>query len=183
MSHKSEPRFYDNDTLSKKLKKTDARVPGSFMTIHTSIESREVGMVLFHITKNELRRYLKDHHISYDSNSEVWKTNYSLVGHYKADDLREKLEDPEELLEGTPAPLNLLVMRVTSKTDYAIVVPNHSEVQKLFDVIKEISQADKRIPDLLNELYKMSMMSVVMNNVAKNHNSVESEVSEVESDE
>ena len=140
-----------------KIVKDDITQSGSLIVLHTPF-GEELGMVLRYIPKKELRDYCKKHNVKIDRDSEIWQHHYAVVGHYK----KEELEALIRAMNFTDKPaLNLLIVKVNSKTSYNVVTGNSPEMVLLFDTIRNIAQDDAAINERLNKLVGVSAMSVM----------------------
>lgn len=144
---------------------TDLREQGSLVNIET-MKGKELAMVLRYISKKELKKYLEDHNISYDKNSEIWERNYAVLGHFKAEDIKTLIE--ENKYDESPK-LNLLIVLVYSKTTYSVIAGTTPEMQLLFEILQGISKADKEIPSLINKLLNVSAMNLATKDMSKSY--------------
>ena len=154
-----------NSNLFLSPKQTDITKQGDLVTIQT-IAGNEVGMVLNYKKKNQLRQVLKDLNVHYDESSEIWKHNYSVLGHYKASDIDYILK--EQKYNEYPK-INILIMKVNSKSDYNLVVGRSPEMLLLIDTLRYISERDKEIPRLMNELLNSSVMHLATKDMSKTY--------------
>lgn len=145
---------------------TDITKQGDLVTLQT-MNGNEIGMVMCHIKKNQLRKYLKDLNISYDESSEIWRHNYSVLGHYKASDIDEYILSNNDMSKFPK--INILIVKVNSKTDYNLVVGRSPEMLLLIDTIKHISVADKEIPGLMTKLLNTSIMGLATKDMKKTY--------------
>ena len=148
-----------------KIVKDDVTKSGSLIVLR-SMYGEELGMVLKFIHKNELKDYCRKHKIQIDKESEIWHHHYAVIGHYKKEELENLIQSMN--FDDKPA-LNLLIVKVDSKTSYNIVVGDAPEMQLLFKTIREIAQADDRINDRLNQLLGVSAMSVMTDDLKEKY--------------
>ena len=145
---------------------TDITKQGDLVTLQT-MNGKEIGMVMCHIKKNQLRKYLKDLNISYDESSEIWKYNYSVLGHYKTQDIDEYILSNNDINKFPK--INILIVKVNSRTDYNLVVGRSPEMLLLIDTIKHISVADKEIPELMTKLLNTTIMNLATKDIKKTY--------------
>lgn len=145
---------------------TDITKQGDLITLQT-MNGKEIGMVMIHIKKNQLKNYLRNLNVNFDKSSEIWNNNYSVIGHYKAEDIDDYIVSGNE--ENKYPRINILIVKVNSKTDYNIVTGRSPEMLLLIDTIKHISLEDDKIPELMTKLLNTSIMGLATKDMKKTY--------------
>lgn len=145
---------------------TDITKQGDLVTLQT-MNGKEIGMVMCHIKKNQLKDYLRNLNVDFDKSSEIWKFDYSVIGHYKADDIDKYILSGNDMNKYPR--INILIVKVNSKTDYNIVMGRSPEMLLLIDTIKHISLEDDKIPELMTKLLNTSVMGLATKDMKKTY--------------
>ena len=150
----------------RKLPKDDMTKAGSLVTLETPYSESELAMVLKYVSKNDLTAYCRKNKIVRDEESEIWRCNYAVLGHYKKQEFLEILKSMK--FDEKPT-LNLLIVKVNSKTSFNVVAGNAPEMQLLFSTIREIAQSDNSISELLDQLVKVCTLTLMTDDLKKQY--------------
>lgn len=155
-----------NNQIQRFPIRTDITRQGDLVTLQT-MNGNEIGMVMCHIKKNQLRDYLRNLNVKFDESSEIWRCNYSVIGHYKAVDIDEYILSGNDMAKYPR--INILIVKVNSKTNYNLIVGRSPEMLLLIDTIKHISLEDKEIPELMTKLLNTSVMGLATKDMSKTY--------------
>ena len=140
--------------------KTNIKAPGSLIEI-TTFRGKELAIVLYHVSRNDLWRYLRTHDIEYDKSNKYYSYHYSILGHFKEQDVQESVKGGKE------PQLQLLIVKVSSKTEYNVIAGNDPDLQTLFEAIRDMAKSDKSIPTYIDKLYNVIVMKLATDDMKR----------------
>lgn len=155
---------YINRNQIYRQPKSNIKDQGSIIKILLASGKKEPAITLVYVTKQQVRKYMKDNRINYDFSNNQYSTNYTVAAHFKLTDVKSTVESFEKTGKQEAPDYNLLVLQVSSKTDYHIVTQlDEPIVTMIMKIVNELPN----LKELLNELFRIDVMQLATDDMKR----------------